>query len=406
MAGSQKSPRNGAVEFWRYIFAVFVVMYHFEKTYEMMPWMSSTRRVASVGFIGVEFFFILAGFLIAETDRRRVAQGAPDRMRFADAAAEGWGYAWARIKTIYPTLIAVLAIFTLALHSGGWAERLREIMNLEWELLLMGGTSFAWGNPEEPTLFLIVTWFITNLVITGFFVTLFLRMRRDVVRALAPFLAILLYSLFGLKGFELYRGHELYGFISSGMLRAAAGMFLGVTANIICHKLSAMRLGVAGRILLSLFEVYVIYRLVSLCWAREIGIENFRLLVYMPIIIILSFARKTAISWALNNPVSRFLGGISLTVYLFHWRFLEIFYTIVKPRLWAGDKGVKFISGLLGQATYQTRMLVNKPGFDMAMYVVCVTICSIALTYALKGISRLWRAWRRARTRDKLPVSP
>jgi peptidoglycan/LPS O-acetylase OafA/YrhL len=400
------APRNGAIEFWRYAFAAFVAMYHFEKIYDMMPWMSSARRVANVGFISVEFFFILAGFLIAEADKRRIASGAPERLGFADASREAWGYARRRITTIYPTLAAVLLIFTLVLHSGGIGERLRELMGLEWEALMLGGTSFAWGDPENPALFLIVSWFITDLVITGFFMTLFISMRRDVVRVLSPFLAVLLYSLFGHTSFDLYLGHELYGFLSGGMVRAVAGMFLGITANLLYTRLAAAKLGAVKKTLLSLAEIYVIYRLISLCWAQEIGVDNYRILVYMPIIIILSFARKSAVSWALDNPVSRFLGGISLAVYLFHWRFLEYFF-IIKMKLWASAGGVAFLSRLLSQPYYQIQRLVNSPGCDLAMYIVCVTAGSIILTVAVRLSVRLACAARlRLRAGPEEPAAP
>jgi peptidoglycan/LPS O-acetylase OafA/YrhL len=394
--------RNGAVEFWRYAFAVFAALYHFEKTYEMMPWMASARRVASVGFIGVEFFFILAGFLIAESDKKRVLSGAPERMNFADAGREAWDYARSRIKTVYPTLAAVLVIFTLILHSGGWVGRLRDFMNLEWEALLLGGTSFAWGDPESPALFLIVSWFLTDLIISGFFMTLFIRMRRDVMRLVAPFAAILLYSLFGHKSFDLYIGHELYGFLSGGMIRAVAGMFLGLTSNILYTKLAAVKLGAVKRALLSLVEIYAIYRLFSLCWNQEIGVDNYRVLVYISAILIFSFTRKTAVSVILNNPVSRFLGGVSLTVYLFHWRFLETFFTI-KMKFWASGGGIRLLSGLLGKPYFQTQQLVNSSAFDMIMYIACVTICSVILTYAIKLASLGIAALRRSRNRGPLP---
>jgi peptidoglycan/LPS O-acetylase OafA/YrhL len=355
------------------------VAYHLEKIYDSMPMMNGVR-VASVGYIGVEFFFILAGFLIAQSDSRRRLAGAPERVTFQEAGRAGVKYVLGKLKVVYPTLIAVLLLFTLVLHSGGIGARLREITNLEWELLMLGGTNFGWN---ESDLFLIVSWFLTDIILTGYIFTIIVSLRRDVVRYLAPVMAVLLYAFFSAHTFELYRGHDLMGFLNGGMIRAFAGMCLGYTAHMLYTRLAGIKLHLAAKILLSLLELYVIYRLVALCWKQPIDVQNFRILVYIPLIIMFAFLQQTAVSFVLNNPVSRFLGGVSLTMYLFHWRFLEYYYTL-KMKYLMSYKGLSAISKIFGATYTSVQKLVTKPMFDVVAYIVSVTICSIALSYIVK----------------------
>ncbi|MDR2502307.1 MAG: acyltransferase family protein [Oscillospiraceae bacterium] len=382
--------RNGAAEFWRFIFASLVVLYHFEKIYDMIPLPLGEKLRANAGFIGVEFFFILAGFLLMRSDARRRALGAPARMSFSDAGTHALGYVRSKVSRIFPTLAFILLLFSLVLHSGGLGARLRELMGLEWEALMLGGTSFAWEDALSPKLFLIVTWFLTDLLIAGYLFTFIACMRRDVLKYFAPLAAILMYSWFGLKSFELYKGHEMYGFLSGGLLRAFAGFSLGVTAYFVYERLKALSWKLPARIALSVFEVYVVYRLCTLVWNREIGAENFRILVYMPLLIILSFLNKSALAHALSNPVSRFLGSIALPMYLFHHKFHEYYY-IIKMQLWASQSGMRFISKLTGVEVRHLRTLFNQKTFDMFAFLFWSAVGAVAIKYIVALLTYLYR---------------
>ncbi|MDR0813557.1 MAG: acyltransferase family protein [Oscillospiraceae bacterium] len=166
---NKKLRRNGGIELWRFVFASFVVFYHFELmlgNLYMLP--MGYKRLAQVGFIGVEFFFILAGFMLMrrDTEQRRAGLPAggttlpyPERMSLAESGHAAKNYVLARLRVIYPTLIAVLILFTLVFFMPGMdgKPRLKVIMDLDQELLLLGGTSFGWGDITNPAPFLIVT---------------------------------------------------------------------------------------------------------------------------------------------------------------------------------------------------------------------------------------------------------
>ena len=72
-----RSKRNGTLEFWRFAFAAFVLLFHAEKYILGEP---SMAKGVFFGFfphgaIGVEFFFLLTGlFLAMSADKQRHRQ--------------------------------------------------------------------------------------------------------------------------------------------------------------------------------------------------------------------------------------------------------------------------------------------------------------------------------------------
>ena len=64
METAQKT-RNGTIDFWRFIFAIYIMLYHLKET----PFFADLEAITSWAkgaSIGVEFFFILSGFLMAK----------------------------------------------------------------------------------------------------------------------------------------------------------------------------------------------------------------------------------------------------------------------------------------------------------------------------------------------------
>ena len=82
MPSSQKSqPRNGWIELFRFVFALLIVFYHGTA---FLPADSNFLRCTN-GAIAVEFFFILSGFLMAKSAKRKLRENAPiglDSARF------------------------------------------------------------------------------------------------------------------------------------------------------------------------------------------------------------------------------------------------------------------------------------------------------------------------------------
>ncbi|MDR0813556.1 MAG: hypothetical protein LBO63_06110 [Oscillospiraceae bacterium] len=235
-----------------------------------------------------------------------------------------------------------------------------------------------------------------------------LKLNHNIVKYLAPLFAVLLYSWFGRnQSFDLHFGHEAYGIFTGGMLRALAGFCLGITAYMVYDRLAAAKVNLVGKILLSLLEVYCIFRLLYLVWGRDIGVDNFRILIYMPLLLILSYSKKSLLSWLFDNPFCRWLGSITLALYLSHSMLLGRYIISIKPLLlkFGVVKALAKIK-LFGSTPMQVMTNLRSTKFDMVFFLIFCVACAAAITYltrlALFGIKKA-RAAIASRTEKSAP---
>ena len=91
----------------RGVAAIWVVLYHYCGTAQFLPNLDVTPHsyVISKGYLAVDMFFILSGFVMAHVYRRAFSEGVGEHYR---------GFLVARIARLYPLHIFILALFVLA----------------------------------------------------------------------------------------------------------------------------------------------------------------------------------------------------------------------------------------------------------------------------------------------------
>ncbi len=95
----------------RFLFALLVVVFHGQDTLKQGGfdnWPVVVRAVISHGYIGVSFFFVLSGFILAYAYRRKLNDGGGGSVDF-----------WcARFARIYPAYLAAFIVFLpIAVYS-------------------------------------------------------------------------------------------------------------------------------------------------------------------------------------------------------------------------------------------------------------------------------------------------
>ena len=122
--------RNGTLELWRFLFSLYILLFHIEKNF-FYKGLDSSRLDVSLcihGAIGVEFFFLLTGIFLAQSVRKELSAPAPTD----DLGGSTLRYLGKKCKGIFPChLIAFAVIFIVTV----WSERMKWLAAAE---LLIG----------------------------------------------------------------------------------------------------------------------------------------------------------------------------------------------------------------------------------------------------------------------------
>ena len=96
--------------------AIWVVLYHMRGGLDiLLQGHDSIRSIVSVGFLGVDLFAVLSGFIISLTYAERLSQ--PSRNAILS-------FLWLRLARIYPLLLVVLGFFV---GAGMWRKGISDL---------------------------------------------------------------------------------------------------------------------------------------------------------------------------------------------------------------------------------------------------------------------------------------
>ena len=94
--------KTKSVELWRLLFALSIVLNHSRH----LPWWRAEQDFLCVS-LAVEFFFVLSGFLMAESVRKMPRD-------CASVGEDTWRFLWRKLKGIYPVFLFAVAFDLLS----------------------------------------------------------------------------------------------------------------------------------------------------------------------------------------------------------------------------------------------------------------------------------------------------
>lgn len=294
--------RNGKIEILRFLFCISVLLYHASS--DVLGRSNAINEYFtffSRGRIGVEFFFLVSGFLAAKSAFKiKNEQGSIGSKTFE--------FVLKKIKTILPyhIIAVVLAVTSLYLYSDNF---IIEFANRFPGIFFLQRTGIS--NYDLIS----VEWYICSMLIALAVVyPLLLKYFDFATLVAAPVLSSLLIGYLVKTYGAMPATYIFEKYTYACNIRGLALVMLGCFCFAVCEKIKALELTKLQRILLLAVEniswIISLYYIVSDINKRY---ESY-VIYFMAIGVALTFARD--FHFAYNNKFVYFLGKLSLPVYL------------------------------------------------------------------------------------------
>ena len=308
--------RSGELDLLRMVFILEVVLYHFKTG--TFPYR-----------IGVEFFFVLSGLLMARHAEKRVISteegGSRDLGLEAD---ETWSFMRGKIRSFYKYyLIAfVIRVFVRSIIVNRLSVA-TIVMRLLKSIPTLTLTFFG-INGVSTANYINSTWFLSAMLIAMFILyPILLRNHRFAVKIVFPILTLFILGYEYTTNQTIGENNAWTGLTYFGILRAVSELAFGgtlyyisteITGNAAFMKRAQRPL---NRTLLTLCKV--ICYIIPLMYAHKYVFghkfaENFDLhaLLILGIGILLSYS---GLGWSVpDSKLTRYLGKITLPIFIYH----------------------------------------------------------------------------------------
>lgn len=300
--------RNGEIDFFRFVFALCIMLHHFNISYNFGRFKN--------GSIGVEFFFIVTGVLMAKSAKS---------VKIEKNLIPNYTYSFMKRKicVFYPYFISVILLnmvfLRILVNKNSFFDVVKNIIRgiPTYFLFHMNGIMYN-GNMELGG-----GWYLSAMVLALFFLYPILLYNYEwATKIIFPIIGITgLGILFINFGSIIVVKQTLFMVGTGGVLRAISEIALGAWSYEIALKFK--REGVQFTKLSAVFLTIIKYAcFIGVLFYAFYGFSS----SYSPIVfifcllgIMLSFSEMTVC--IPSNSLTRFLGKYSLLVYITHQFF-------------------------------------------------------------------------------------
>jgi peptidoglycan/LPS O-acetylase OafA/YrhL len=304
----------------RGIAALGVVFWHYGAHFDAHPLAWMLRPFYNAGFLLVDFFFVLSGYVIARAywnERRQ---------------SHAWRNIWARIARLYPlhllTLLVTVAL-VLSLPPGAtdvdFNQPHNDIKHLVLNLLLINQVGLQDGWSFNIPAWSISTEFVVNVAFLTF-IAMSVRLRWICTAAVMAVATV----LFAVLRPPVLQGQMAFGVVDVNLLRCMLGFGAGVGVYLAVHRFALGRRLAAATRVSEVIGLAALVGLVGLMVAsgRHPPIRDYLLSIAFSIgcVVFIPSGRllKSVLGW---RPLV-FLGDISYSIYLVHYPLQLALYSL------------------------------------------------------------------------------
>jgi len=309
MASSKR--KNGRVEMLRFLFALAILFFHIHKRFAEngnIEIGNTGLYFFNHGYIGVEFFFLVSGYLLAASAYAK--REIPTDLIGTETAQ----LMWKKIKNIFPyhmfAMVLTLTVNTYFLANTA-KERFYYVLD-SWAsifLLQVFGFDSTWVNK--------LTWYLDVWLMVTFIFYYFLRKHYEVfVKIVCPIMAMfvlgyLAHEYGSLAGVDGWTGHFYKCF-----LRGFSEMALGCSVYSLSRLINKVNFSKKGHIVLGLLEFFGYF--IAFLYACRVTDPkySFPVLFAMTGALVLTFSDVNPCSGIFDKPLFEWCGKMSLLIYL------------------------------------------------------------------------------------------
>ena len=348
----EPTKRNGIIDFMRFVFCMVIILYHCRN----MGGTSDIALCADAGYIAVEFFFLVSGFLMAKSAAKR------NDSDYSHLGTETTQFLWHKIKPILPYYVFAVVLSyscTAFLKNYTAVQALHNLMLGIWNLFFLGISGIRTFS------LLRATWYLSAMFISMLILYPMLCKWKDrFTHIVAPLIVIFLLGWLSQTYGNLNQYTVHFDLVYSGLVRALAEISLGCICFAVYKKIKTIQFTIVARTLITLIQLFgytgVIYCTTNLPSKQF----DFVMLLCLAVCITLSFSGHGIFAHLFGSKLFPWLGKLSLVMYLNH--------------MWVKDT----IVALLPKSIGYWKLL--------SLCIICVLLVSLLCLLWTKGQCIFW----------------
>lgn len=358
MAGTENKQKTGRIEAFdslRGLAALGVVLWHYGAHFEAHPLSRIFSPFYHAGYLFVDFFFVLSGYVIARSywtvqRERRLADNIQSRL--------------ARLYPLHFFTLVIVAGLQLMLTSRRHAPFIydeNDTYQFFLNLFLLNGTGLQSGFSFNGPSWSISCEFLVNAAFLVFiFSTVFWRCLYSIV---ALSCAAVLFMVSG----TLLKNNLILGYLDPQLIRCMLGFGMGVLLQLAQRRGWWME-DAGSRWPREIMAIgAVASTLVFMAYQRpHATIIAYLIFIALSALVLVTVFRSATVNWILRSPALVFLGEISYSIYLIHFP-LQLLFVIVSVYLgidiiYEDTSVLTLFFVLLIALSWVTYRYIEKPG--------------------------------------------
>lgn len=320
--------RNYELDFLKFVFTIVIIVYHSHNL--ISP--DANLELLSRGYLGVEFFFMVSGYLMMSGVMRDSQKGVE---------RSTWSFVGKKIEAFLPaTLFAFLVnffVWAVGCKQYSFKNLLIEFLFTPPEIMYIRhtGVAFPTHNYNGPA------WYISAMLVGMFILYPFAKKFKERFSSyIAPVVGVAMYAWVSHyhKGGTFSMIKQWLNGINGGLARALAGLCLGafvyfVTENI---KNSPRQLNKNGNITMGVVEgvvIFAIYLFMRSDATKRYGVANDAVaILYIFALLLIVISKNYDLNKFFASKPMLFLYKLSLPLFLNQWAVVRyaraVFYKI------------------------------------------------------------------------------